>query len=262
MVISDTHRYVFVELPRTGSTAVTRELRENYAGRNFLHKHATYDEFLRSATDDQKQYFAFSGIRNPLDDAVSLYFKLLSDHKNAYSDLQNAGWITRLAYAFRWRQFRFASDGKGDFSRFFLRFYRWPYDNWSSLSHAQLDCILRFEHLAEDFARAVAGFGATAVRPLPVVNKTAERQLHFSQYYDDAAIARAKRVFAIYMQRWGYAFPPEWNAHRSDPGAWHRFVFRVLNIFRRFYWKRIRPAVYARTVRERRARRKTQPGGV
>jgi hypothetical protein len=262
MVISEAHRYVFVELPRTGSTAITRELHENYGGRNILHKHATYDEFLRSATDDQKQYFAFSGLRNPLDDAVSLYFKLLSDHKRAYSNLKSAGWITRLVYAFRWRQFDFARDEKTDFSRFFLRFYRWPYDNWSCLSHAKLDCILRFEHLAEDFARAVAGFGATLVRPLPVVNKTAERQMHFSRYYDEAAVARAKRVFAIYMAKWGYEFPAEWGMHGVRPRAWDRCVHRTLNLFRRFYWKQLRPAIYARTVRERRAKRAAQQSSV
>lgn len=254
MVISDTHRYVFVELPRTGSTAITRELREHYDGRNILHKHATYEEFLKHATEEQRTYYAFAGIRNPLDDAVSLYFKLLSDHKRAYSNLQTAHWLTRVAYAFRARQFRFARGEKSGFSRFFLRFYRWPYDNWSSLSHAKLDCVLRFEHLAPDFERAVSGFGAKIVRPLPLVNKTADRQMHFSQYYNDAAIARAKRVFAVYMQKWEYEFPAEWGSQGTRPGRLNRFVFRTLNVFRRFYWMRLRPALYARTVRERRKR--------
>ncbi len=256
MIISDKHKYVFVELPRTGSTAVSRELRELYDGRGMLHKHATYGEFLSAATDIQKDYFAFAGVRNPLDDAVSLYFKLTNDHKQAYSSLKNAGWFTRLTYNFRWRQFHFAQNEEAGFSQFFLKFYRWPYDNWSCVSHPHLDCIMRFERLAEDFARAVSGFGVTPSRTLPVQNKTAARHMHFSAYYDAASIARAKRVFGVYMEKWGYAFPSEWGSDGIPPSWWNRQTHRFLNVFRRLYWTHIRPAIYSRTVRERRARRK------
>ena len=38
MIISHRHRYVFVKLPRTGSSAVRRELRELYDGVPILHK--------------------------------------------------------------------------------------------------------------------------------------------------------------------------------------------------------------------------------
>jgi hypothetical protein len=255
MVISDKYRYVFVELPRTGSTAVSRELRELYDGRGILHKHATYQEFLDVATEEQKEYFAFGGIRNPLDDAVSLYFKLLNDHKLAYSNIENAGLFRRLIYAFRWRQFRFVQAEKAGFSDFFLKFYRWPYDNWSCISHSRLDCIIRFERLADDFSRAVSGFGATAARPLPVKNKTVGRNMHFSEYYDARAISRAKWVFGVYMERWGYDFPSEWGAEGTRPSWWNRQIGGSLNVFRRFYWRHLRPAIYARMVRERRERR-------
>ena len=33
MVISDTHKYIYVELPLTGSTAVSQELCELYEGK-------------------------------------------------------------------------------------------------------------------------------------------------------------------------------------------------------------------------------------
>ena len=59
MIISHRHRYVFVELPRTGSSAVRRELRELYDGVPILHKHSTYDEFRRQASEDERGYFVF-----------------------------------------------------------------------------------------------------------------------------------------------------------------------------------------------------------
>jgi len=69
-----------------------------YEGQPILYKHATYPEFLRVATDDEKTYFAFSTIRNPLDQAVSRFFKLKTDHKGQFSDPQRIRakrWINR-----------------------------------------------------------------------------------------------------------------------------------------------------------------------
>ena len=86
MILSQKHGYVFVELPRTGCTAVGKELLSQYDGERILSKHSTYGDFLRIASDDQERYFAFSSIRNPLDDAVSHYFKLKTDHHGRFSD--------------------------------------------------------------------------------------------------------------------------------------------------------------------------------
>ena len=81
MVISHLHRYVYVEVPRTGSSAISRELRENYDGEQILRKHATYRDFLREATEDEQSYFTFSGVRNPLDVAVTRYVHLTRNPK-------------------------------------------------------------------------------------------------------------------------------------------------------------------------------------
>ena len=86
MIISSKHKYVFVELPRTGCTAVGKELISQYDGERILSKHGTNQDFLRIASDDEKRYFMFSGVRNPLDDAVSYCFKLKTDHHNRFTD--------------------------------------------------------------------------------------------------------------------------------------------------------------------------------
>ena len=67
MIISHKYKYLFVELPLTASTAVSKELRENYDGESILYKHATYHEFLKIASPEEKKYFVFSGMCNPLD---------------------------------------------------------------------------------------------------------------------------------------------------------------------------------------------------
>ena len=62
MIISDKYRYVFIQTPMTGSSAVAKELMENYDGRAILSKHAVYSTFLANANSEQKKYFVFSGI--------------------------------------------------------------------------------------------------------------------------------------------------------------------------------------------------------
>jgi len=48
MIVSHRHRYLFIEIPLTGSWAIHRELREHYGGSPILHKHASYPEYRRT----------------------------------------------------------------------------------------------------------------------------------------------------------------------------------------------------------------------
>lgn len=261
MIISHRYRYVFVELPRTGSTAVADELRQNYDGLRVMAKHATYQDFLGKATEDEKRYFAFSGIRNPLDDAVSRYFKLRTDHNLRYSHpvkskyavgIKRAEMMLRedptassLPKAKRRSivdrlengKFRFVQAG-ADFPTFFMRYYHVPYDSWSRLSHADFDFVIRFENLSEDFATVLAMIGVEPKRPLPMINKTAEKGEDFWRYYTPETIPRAKRVFGPFMERWGYALPEEWGEYRVP--RLHRAAFQALAVPRVAYWRYLR----------------------
>lgn len=235
MIISNEHKYLFIELPRTGSTAISKELRINYDGTRILSKHATYYDFLRIASPEEKTYFIFSCIRNPLDDAASLYFKYKTDHRQQFSQ---ATAHNGLAKYFTQRRFRFVQNTDADFPTYFMKFYRIPYNNWSSLSHKRFDYVIRFENLQDDFAKVLKLLGIEQKRPLPVVNKTGGREEDFLSYYTPETIARAKWVFGSFMEQWGYEFPPEWGDRSLH---WlSRAEFDFFNIFRYFYWKYLR----------------------
>ena len=79
MIISHKNKYLFVELQHTASSAISRELRVNYGGEPILRKLARYHEFLKAASAEEKNYFVFSGIRNPLDVAVTIYIKVRNE---------------------------------------------------------------------------------------------------------------------------------------------------------------------------------------
>ncbi|MDX1520933.1 MAG: sulfotransferase family 2 domain-containing protein [Anaerolineae bacterium] len=249
MIISDEHRYLFVELPRTGSTAISKELREHYAGKPILFKHATYSDFAAIATDDQKNYFVFSGIRNPLDDAVSLFYKLRTNHREQYSRMQNnKRFFSRLVMYPTLKKFQYIQDHDPDFSDYFLKFYRYPFSNWSTASHKKFNTVIRFEHIQEDFAQVLKLMGVEQKRPLPVINKTGKKRDPFA-HYSPAARERAKKVFGPFMNRWGYDFPADWGETTIPWG--NQLQFDLLNFFRKIYWEYIRAYVHARLHPER-----------
>ena len=130
MIISHKHRYVYAELPNTGSTASSQELREHYAGERVdevypsIHKHAYYHPFERVATADEKTYFLFSGIRDPMDEAVNVFFRHRTNHQGRYTrtrQTMNRGLTSRQV-----ERYRFASDEQVSFADFFRRYYRAP----------------------------------------------------------------------------------------------------------------------------------------
>jgi Sulfotransferase family len=237
MIVSDVHRYVFVELPRTGSSAVARELREQYAGRSILQKHSALRDFLAVASPEQRTYFAFTGVRNPLDDVVSDYFKYVTDHRARYSRPLPAGRWRLLALARRklWRR---VARGEMDFPAFFRSTHVLPYDTLASDDRASFDLVIRFERLAADFDEALRLIGVDSVRPLPVRNVTGGRSRDFVSYYTPEAIARAKWVFGPYMRRWGYPFPDGWGDARISRRA--EVQFRLAGLLRSFYWRHVR----------------------
>jgi hypothetical protein len=232
MIISHQHRYLFVELPHTASTAISKELRQHYDGQAILRKHAYYHEFLRIASEDERSYFVFSGIRNPLDETVSLYFKFRTDHMAFYTNPKHqksqGGHVTEAHL----EKFRFISQEEGGFFEYLHRFHRLPYDNWSSLAHHKFDYVIRFEQLQQGFARVLELLGIDQKRPLPAINVTDERRQDFYRYYTPDIREQAVWIFGPFMERWGYEFPAEWGDCPIPRSS--RILFRTLAVYRNF----------------------------
>lgn len=250
MIISYKYKYLFVELPLTGTSAISRELCLHYKGVPILHKHATYKEFLDSKHNRNIKLFVFSSIRHPADEAVSQYFK----HKNAKEGsgplaLKNKKLSGRFFYNLRKKKVSFINEKNADFSTFFLKFYKVPYNNWACISHQQFDFILRFEGLENDFIKVLKLIGIEPIRPLPKHHKTPERRKSYSLYYSSKATTRAKKVFGPFLKEWEYCFPEEWGC--TSINWFTQKEFELLNIFRILYWNYIRPHIFPKTIRKK-----------
>src|SRR6056297_762692 len=134
MIISHKYKYLFIEIPRTGSSAISQELQKYYDGISILRKHATYMEFEKIASAEEKQYFVFTGVRNPLDDAASIYLKLGNNHRGVFSNekkrLKHGGYVTKRMLV----KYNFVTRQGNDFNAFLKRFYRLPYTSYLNVN--------------------------------------------------------------------------------------------------------------------------------
>ncbi len=242
MIVSHKHKYVFIALPRTASNAVSKELVECYAGEQALSHHSLYRDFLYSANESEKDYRSFIAVRNPLDSAVSAYFKYRTAHHDIYSNpkVTKVGRMRRyVRYFTDTRRYQYVTDTKASFDDFFLRFYHLPYADWSMLDREKFTHIIRYENLQDDFSRVLSGLGIDQERPLPMRNKTNKVSNGFLEMYKrPETIIRAKRVFAPFMKIWGYEFPEEWSTYKESRVS--EVVFPVVAGAYGLYWKYLR----------------------
>lgn len=234
MVISHKYRYLFIEIPLTGSWAIRHELCEYYDGSLILHKHATYPEFSRIATVDEKKYTVFATVRNPLDATVSGFFKLKTNHKGIFSNPEasiNSHYIDYVDL----KSYECLRNSNITFESSFLSSKIWerPYSDMIEVSSKFLDFVIRFERLNDDFAEVLRLLGIEQLRPVPIVNKTQSRKADWESYYTPDMIEKAKRIYGPFMQKWGYEFPVDWGDHRV---SWIKQAeFRLVNLMKKVY---------------------------
>lgn len=246
MIISHKHRYLFIEMPHTASTGISRELCKYYDGESILHKHAHYHEFLDIASPVEKTYFSFIGIRNPLDVIVTLFFKHKTNHQNFYTDPKywqvNGGHVSNQEL----QEFHFIADRNATFSDYLFKFYRIPYDSWGSPRPYQFNFVIRYEYLQKDFVHLLHLLNIKQNRPLPIVNKTEQKADSFWSYYSPEMYERVHLIFGAYMKIWNYETPASWgNLHVSQ---FNYMTFKLLEIFRKhLIWS---SSVYAKLFKK------------
>ncbi|MBS1746347.1 MAG: hypothetical protein JST21_09290 [Bacteroidetes bacterium] len=253
MVISKRYKFIFIELPQTATTAIAKELCQNFESESFLGKHSTYYEYCKAATEEEKKYTTVGSIRNPLDQAVSMFFKYKDD--KGYHEAFSKGSIKRKEYGSLLRKFLstrrnkerwlYINQNNPTFELYFLKYYNLPYSNWSILHHKQFNYIIRFEHLNDDYKRIFRELGVPIERDLPRTNVTAQKKKDFWSYIEsDKAKKKAKFVFGPFMRYWGYEFPESWQKIKEP---WYsNALYYFLNFFRKIYWMYLMPAKKAR----------------
>ena len=173
MIISHRYKFLFIGLPFSASSAITKELHANYEGKPYLRKHSLYHEFKKVATKKEKDYFVFAVLRNPMEIAITVYEKMKANAKGNFTnpDLfkENGGHITKNHRL----RFNFIKDNNASFQQYFLKFHTKPYDNLSSITLDNCDFVIRYENITSDYLLALKKAGIDSPTALPVANRTA-----------------------------------------------------------------------------------------
>ena len=148
MIISHKYKFLFIGLPFSASSAISKELHAKYEGLPYLRKHSLYHEFRRVATNKEKEYFVFAVLRNPMEIAVTVYEKMKTNAKGNFTNPNlfqaNGGHITKKHRV----RFNFIKENNASFQEYFIKFYHKPYDNTSSVTIDKCDYVIRYENIA------------------------------------------------------------------------------------------------------------------
>lgn len=174
MIIDHVKKYIFIGLPFSASSAISKELIEQYGGKPLLSKHANIPSLLKERPDiNINDYYIFAVARDPVDFCFTLYNKYLTNPYETYTDpkhfIENGGFVSKSAR----KTYHKTQEKKWSFEEFLKNKYRFhPYDSDLSINKPYINGIIRFSHLSEDFKKCLQEIGIEPVRDLPLYNKT------------------------------------------------------------------------------------------
>ena len=200
-MISLQKRFLFVHIPKTAGNSIQTVLRdysedqlvalrkeqdgvERFGLRNpkyQIKKHSMLMEYHDALGPEQfRDLYKFTCVRNPWDRMVSYYFTP-TQHPETWNRK-------------KFREIIFKAVSVADY----LRLGDGEEDPFANVDH-----IIRFENLADDFAAVCA---AIAISPptLPQYNRS--HRDHYTKYYDDELRELVRTRFAAEIERFNYTF--------------------------------------------------------
>ena len=200
-MISLQKRFLFVHIPKTAGNSIQSVLRdysedqlvalrkeqdgvERFGLRNSTYKikkHSTLSEYRDALGGEQfRVLYKFTCVRNPWDRMVSYYFTPTQNPET-------------------WNRKKFCRTvSKAVSVRDYLRV-----DNSEADPFANVDYIMRFENLADDFRAVCIAIGISPPN-LPQYNRS--NREHYSKYYDDELRELVRARFAAEIDRFNYKF--------------------------------------------------------
>jgi len=200
-MISLQKHFLFVHIPKTAGNSIQTALRdysedqlvalrkeqdgiERFGLRNpnyKIKKHSTLAEYRDALGNEQfRSLYKFSCVRNPWDRMVSYYFTPTQSPET---------WDRK-----KFRKMISKIVSVADYLRL---------DQDEEDPFTNVDYIMRFENLAEDF-RTVCGKVGISAATLPRYNRS--NREHYSKYYDDELRELVRTQFAAEIERFGYTF--------------------------------------------------------
>ena len=216
MRISHKHKFVFIAVPKTGTTSIREALTpfsdvcgvfdQNWSSPLRYHVPATeLRVYFEERGWDWDSYFKFGFVRNPWDWMVSRwhFFKRVASCTNLEEDWQLEEGMTLQEK--RWLQdvMRTVIYNNPTFREFIDSNTELQSDKLTDGESVLVDFVGKFENLQEDFDH-VCGRIKIPKQVLPVRNRT--EHLAYRHYYDDGSVRIMRERFGNDIERFGYEF--------------------------------------------------------
>jgi hypothetical protein len=214
MRISHRHKFIFLAVPRTGSTTV-RDVLDPYSEVKSVHytettrdvpfyHHISASE-LKAVFESRgwvwEDYRKFCVVRNPYDRVVSLYHHYLGLRKRPFADKT---WFERcrdgLTRRLSFRDYVLRLDTGKHLSTTVERFIG------DGEGGRLVEDILRFETLNEELPKWLAESGIRiSSSEIPHLNAS-EARGKYRAYYDDVTKEKVLELYGFDIRRFGYTF--------------------------------------------------------
>ena len=194
MIISDSHKFVFHHVPKTGGSSITAAIApycRNYEGvvplddtpkwQMAFHQPDWMHQPVIEA-NSPSDYFSFAFVRNPFETVVSAWN---SEKFKYFDEFVDHEIYTGIEIAARWTQFKYLTDDDGKI---------------------MVDYVGRYETLSENFYEVVGMIGIPLMI-LPKRNVT-KNKVHdsYREYYSPVSRHLVERKYKKDLEFFGYEF--------------------------------------------------------
>tara|TARA_B100002019_G_C21264981_1_gene598898 strand:+ start:2168 stop:2770 length:603 start_codon:yes stop_codon:yes gene_type:complete len=198
MIVSHSHKFVFVKTPKTAGTSIVSAIRRftDISLRNYdMGDHEKYYDIIQKNSKFEN-YFSFSFVRNPWDLRLSRYFYL----KNIEVPMKKQKGEVYDETILQTDNFRdwckigswFPADNEGQYS--FM---------CNKNEEFSVDFVGRYENLTDDFNHICDTLNLK-INILPSENTTKHK--HYTEYYDEETKSIVAEKYAKDIEYFGYKF--------------------------------------------------------
>jgi hypothetical protein len=199
VIVSHEHRFVYVQVPQTGSSAIGSWMVEHLGGVSVLRKHTTLPQARRLLGSSIDGYQVIASVRDSLDQFVSSYFKTLNRPPTGTG---SGGWFGLRATSTA--RVEWAQSGDPSIDSYIDEFVRRPHGPVYTLSLRAADLVLRYENIGTASQRVSAAIGVGELPPVPQANRTDRDRSNLSDLASPERYDRVVRYHRPFRHEWGY----------------------------------------------------------
>ena len=192
MPVYHEHKCIFTHIPKCAGCSIHNILCTQL---QTPYEKAYSDHLKLNITDETKNYFKFTFVRNPWDRFLSTYFYFKAYGQGVKGDVKMGKIVNK------YRSFK---EFAVNFSNIPSSMWVFPHFNkqlnWVSKNH---DFIGKFETLHEDFETICNRIGIPQ-QELPHENKSKHK--HYTEYYDGETRAIVEKKYTKDIEYFGYEF--------------------------------------------------------